>query len=49
MLAQAGQGAKQVPSIVGGGSTSRTVTRTGTDANGKKVVQYSDGSIEHAD
>jgi hypothetical protein len=49
MLAQAGPGAKQVSAIVGGGSTSRTVTRTGTDANGKKVVQYSDGSIEHAD
>jgi hypothetical protein len=26
----------------------RTVTRTGTDANGKKVIQYSDGTIEHA-
>jgi hypothetical protein len=27
----------------------KTIARTGTDANGKKVVQYSDGSIDHAD
>ena len=26
----------------------RTVTRTGKDKSGKKVVQYSDGSIEYA-
>ncbi len=32
----------------GGASTARTVTRTGTDSSGKKVIQYSDGTIEHA-
>lgn len=30
----------------GGGG--RTVTRTGRDANGRRVVQYSDGTIEYA-
>lgn len=29
-------------------SESRTVTRTGKDKSGKKVVQYSDGSVEYA-
>jgi hypothetical protein len=33
----------------GGTKPARTVTRTGKDASGRKVVQYSDGSIEHAD
>lgn len=32
----------------GGESSQRTVVRTGT-ANGRKVVQYSDGSIEYGD
>ena len=27
----------------------KEITRTGTDKNGRKVVQYSDGSIEYAD
>lgn len=27
----------------------RQVTRTGTDASGRKVVQYSDGSVDYAD
>lgn len=38
--------------LIGGneksGSTSRTIIRTGTAENGRKVVQYSDGRIEYA-
>jgi hypothetical protein len=52
MTVQAGPGAKQVAGILDrGGSPAaggRTIKRTGTDANGKKVVEYSDGKIEHA-
>lgn len=33
----------------GGQAGGRSVTRTGTDASGRKVVQYNDGSIEYAD
>ena len=30
-------------------STERTITRTGKTADGRKVVQYSDGTVEYAD
>lgn len=32
-----------------GGGETRSVVRTGTDADGRRVVQYSDGSIDYAD
>ena len=28
---------------------SRVIMRTGTDANGRRVVQFEDGSVEYAD
>lgn len=41
------------PPTVGAGATprepSKTVVRTGRDATGRKVVQYSDGSVSYAD
>jgi hypothetical protein len=48
----AGHSADRIDKIAGRkapeAKPTRTVVRTGTDAAGKKVVQYSDGSIEHA-
>lgn len=32
----------------GGNAGAKTIVRTGTDKNNKKVVQYSDGSVEYA-
>lgn len=31
------------------GQGQKTISRTGTDANGRKVIQYSDGSMEYGD
>lgn len=37
-----------LPRVLGqGGAGGKTVTRRGTDATGKRVVQYSDGTIEY--
>lgn len=37
-----------LPRVLGqGGQGGRTVTRRGTDSNGRRVIQYSDGSIEY--
>lgn len=36
-----------LPKVLGQGGGGRTVTRRGTDASGKRVIQYSDGTIEY--
>jgi hypothetical protein len=40
--------AQFAPGGAQGGTSQRTVVRTGRDASGRRVVQYSDGTIEYA-
>jgi len=41
-------GKKSLEELRSGSTANKTVTRTGT-SNGRKVIQYSDGSVEYAD